>query len=111
VASSRGGAPSSEGSGSDPANDLLRESANPASLVVSRKLSENHETPQGERARLDREKAVLIFSLSLVASIFALCVYTGLFNSSASEADKKWSFAVIGAMAGPFIGYVVKAIS
>ena len=98
----------------NPAADLLRASADPSSLlspVISRKLSETQETPQGEAARLGREKTVLHFSLSLIAVIFVLCAYTGLFNPNATETDKKWSFAIIGAMTGPFIGYVVKSIS
>ena len=115
MASPGGDAPSREGLASDPAADLLNVSSDPLSLTsppaVSSKVSRTEETPRAEKARLDREATVLRFALVLVAAIFFLSVYTGLFNPNASESDKKWSFAVIGGMAGPFIAYVVKTIS
>lgn len=97
------------------ARRLLEATEDPGSVKppppVSRKLTETHETPQGEAARLARERTVLHFSLGFIVLIFALCAYTGLFNPNATESDKKWSFAVIGAMTGPVIAYVFKALS
>lgn len=96
----------------DPAAALLRATEDPGSVkAVSRKVTETQETPQGEAARLVRERTVLHFSLGFIVLIFALCAYTGLFNPNATESDKKWSFAIIGAMAGPVITYVFKALS
>ena len=114
MASAGSDMPSKEQPEGSPAADLLRLTADPGSLssvVISRKVSETLETPQAEAARLGKDKTILHFSLGFIVLIFALCAYTGFFNQNATESDKKWSFAVIGAFTGPVIGYVFKAIS
>lgn len=98
----------------DPAADLVRAADKPGSLsspATSSKFTETKETPAGEAARLGKEKTILNFSLGVIVLFFAFCAYMGAFNPKATESDKKWAFAAIGAMVGPVIGYVFKALS
>jgi len=70
MASSSGDLPSKAQTGKNPAADLLRRRSDPSYLLpplISRKLSETRETPQGEVAKFGREKTVLHSNFTAIA--------------------------------------------
>lgn len=93
--------------GSDIPSDALRVTES-TTKAEDPKLLDHRLKMEMESAQHERKKDLILFSLGCVAivTVFVFCLI--IISTSQVEADKKWSYGVIGSIAGGLTAYLVR---